>query len=77
MHSGGAAGAVGLSAVLIPFIGGLWSMGQLVPSDVAAAGVFLVGPWAVGVLLRHARVSQLSVPDRTGRRKSGSGRGHV
>lgn len=48
---------VGLSVVLVPFIGGLASMGQLVPSDVAAAGVFLVGPWAVGVLLRERSAS--------------------
>ncbi len=43
---------VGLAVVVVPFLAGLASEG-LVPSDVAAAVVFLVGPWAVGALLRQ------------------------
>ena len=43
---------VGLAVVVVPFLAGLATEG-LVPSDVAAAGVFLVGPWGVGVLLRE------------------------
>jgi signal transduction histidine kinase len=43
---------VGLAVVVVPFIVGLASEG-LVPSDVAAAVVFLVGPWAVGAVLRQ------------------------
>jgi signal transduction histidine kinase len=42
----------GLGVVLVPFLGAMISHG-LVPSDVAAALVFLVGPWAVGSLLRQ------------------------
>ena len=43
---------VGLAVVVVPFLAGLASEG-LVPSDVAAAVVFLVGPWAVGSVLRQ------------------------
>ena len=43
---------VGLAVVLVPFVAGLASEG-LVPSDVAAAVVFLVGPWAVGAVMRQ------------------------
>jgi len=43
---------VGLAAVLVPFIGAMAAMG-LVPSDLAAALVFLVGPWAVGSMVRR------------------------
>ncbi len=43
---------VGLGAVLVPFLAGLAMVG-LVPSDVAAAIVFVVGPWAVGSVLRQ------------------------
>lgn len=38
---------LGLAVVLVPFLVAL-SLEGLVPSDVAAAIVFLVGPWAVG-----------------------------
>ena len=38
---------LGLGLVLIPFVGGMVMEG-LVPSDLAAAMVFIVGPWAVG-----------------------------
>jgi signal transduction histidine kinase len=43
---------LGLAAVLVPFMAGMVSQG-LVPSDVAAAVVVLVGPWAVGTVLRQ------------------------
>jgi signal transduction histidine kinase len=42
---------VGLAVVLIPFVANIAS-GDLVPSDIAAAMVFLAGPWAVGVQSR-------------------------
>jgi signal transduction histidine kinase len=42
---------LGLVLVLVPFLGNI-ARGALVPSDVAAALVFLVGPWAVGVQSR-------------------------
>jgi signal transduction histidine kinase len=43
---------VGLAAVLVPFMAAMVRAG-LVPSDIAAALVFLVGPWAVGTLVRQ------------------------
>jgi signal transduction histidine kinase len=43
---------VGLAAVLVPFMAAMIRAG-LVPSDIAAALVFLVGPWAVGALVRQ------------------------
>ncbi len=43
---------VGLAVVLVPYLAGLAQEG-LLPSDVAAAVVFLVGPWTVGTLLRQ------------------------
>jgi signal transduction histidine kinase len=43
---------VGLAAVLVPFMAAMIRAG-LVPSDIAAAMVFLVGPWAVGTLVRQ------------------------
>ncbi len=43
---------VGLAIVVVPFVAALASEG-LQPSDLAAALVFLVGPWAVGTLLRQ------------------------
>jgi signal transduction histidine kinase len=43
---------VGLAIVVVPFVAVLASEG-LQPSDLAAALVFLVGPWAVGTLLRQ------------------------
>ena len=46
---------VGLGLVLVPFLAGLAAQG-LEPSDVAAALVFLVGPWAVGGLLRRRTI---------------------
>lgn len=42
---------VGLSVVLVPFMAAMINAG-LVPSDVAAAAVFLVGPWTVGSVMR-------------------------
>jgi signal transduction histidine kinase len=42
----------GLGVVLVPFMAAMIQAG-LVPSDVAAALVFLVGPWMVGSLLRQ------------------------
>jgi len=43
---------VGLAVILLPFVGGMALRG-LVPSDVAAALVFLVGPWSVGTAVRQ------------------------
>ena len=43
---------LGLGLVFIPFVGGM-VMGGLVPSDIAAAMVFIVGPWAVGSAFRQ------------------------
>jgi signal transduction histidine kinase len=43
---------VGLAVVLVPFMAAMITAG-LVPSDVAAAVVFLVGPWGVGSVLRQ------------------------
>lgn len=43
---------IGLTVVLVPFVGAMAVEG-LEPSDLAAAMVFLVGPWGVGVLLRQ------------------------
>jgi signal transduction histidine kinase len=43
---------LGLGVVFIPFLGGM-VMGGLVPSDLAAAMVFIVGPWAVGSAFRQ------------------------
>jgi signal transduction histidine kinase len=43
---------VGLAAVLVPFLAGMVLEG-LEPSDVGAAVVFLVGPWAVGTAVRE------------------------
>jgi signal transduction histidine kinase len=42
---------LGLALVVVPFLGNLARAG-VVPSDIAAAVVFLVGPWAVGVQSR-------------------------
>jgi len=38
---------VGIALVLVPFLGNI-ARGGILPSDLAAAVVFLVGPWAVG-----------------------------
>jgi signal transduction histidine kinase len=43
---------VGLAIVLVPFVAAMVTAG-LVPSDIAAALVFIVGPWAVGSLFRQ------------------------
>lgn len=43
---------LGLGVVLVPFVG-LLAMEDLEPSDLAAALVFLVGPWVVGSTLRQ------------------------
>jgi len=43
---------IGLGIVLVPFLVAMVSAG-LVPSDIAAALVFIVGPWAVGALFRQ------------------------
>ena len=46
---------VGLAVLVVPFVGASISEG-LEPSDLAAALVFLVGPWAVGSMLRQRTV---------------------
>jgi signal transduction histidine kinase len=43
---------VGLGVILVPFVAGT-AMGGLVPSDIAAAMVFLLGPWSVGTAVRQ------------------------
>ena len=64
---------LGLGVILVPFVGGM-AMRGLVPSDVAAALVFLVGPWSVGVAVRErtaraaeaiARADRLVAEERT------------
>jgi signal transduction histidine kinase len=57
---------VGLAVVVVPFLAGLASEG-LVPSDVAAALVFLVGPWVVGTLLRQRSASAHEAVSRAAR----------
>jgi signal transduction histidine kinase len=47
----------GLVVVLTPFVGGLFLMNGFLPSDAAAAVVFIAGPWAVGVGLRRRTAS--------------------
>ena len=45
---------VGLAVVLLPFVGAMAVQARgLVPSDLAAALVFLVGPWFVGAAMRQ------------------------
>ncbi len=46
---------VGLAILLVPFMAGMVAEG-LEPSDVAAALVFLVGPWVVGTALRQRTI---------------------
>ena len=46
---------VGLAVIVVPFVAASISEG-LEPSDLAAALVFLVGPWAVGSMLRQRTV---------------------
>lgn len=46
---------LGLAVVLVPFLGVL-SLEGLEPSDIAAALVFLVGSWAVGVAMRQRTI---------------------
>lgn len=43
---------LGLAVIVVPFLGALTLEG-LEPSDIAAALVFLVGPWTVGVAMRQ------------------------
>ena len=43
---------VGLLVILVPFMGAMVASG-LEPSDVAAAMVFIVGPWTVGIVVRQ------------------------
>jgi signal transduction histidine kinase len=43
----------GLVVVMTPFLGTLFFENGFLPSDVAAAVVFIVGPWAVGAGLRR------------------------
>jgi len=57
---------VGLAVVTVPFLAGL-TMEGLEPSDVAAAIVFLVGPWAVGVVLRQRSTRAAEAVERAAR----------
>jgi hypothetical protein len=58
---------LGLAAVTIPFFAGIANAGRLVPSDVAAAVVFLVGPWVVGSAMRQRSASTLEALSRAER----------
>ena len=54
----------GLVVVLTPFLGTLFFQNGFLPSDVAAAVVFIVGPWAVGVgLRRRTSLAQAAVEE--------------
>jgi two-component sensor histidine kinase len=62
---------VGLAIVLVPFLAAMVTAG-LVPSDVAAALVFIVGPWSVGSLFRQrsayaAEAADLAAVEATAR----------
>lgn len=57
---------VGLAVMLVPFMAAAITAG-LVPSDIAAAGVFLVGPWAVGSVYRARSVRAREAIDRAER----------
>jgi len=54
---------IGLALVAVPFLTAL-SLEGLVPSDVAAALVFLGGPWAVGVAVRERTARTTEALDR-------------
>ena len=43
---------LGLAVLVVPFVGAL-ALEGLEPSDLAAAMVFLVGPWSIGVAMRQ------------------------
>src|SRR5688572_3519121 len=43
---------LGLAVLVVPFLGAL-ALEGLEPSDLAAALVFLVGPWSIGVAMRQ------------------------
>ena len=58
--------AVGLAAVAVPFVAGLATAGFL-PSDVAAALVFVLGPWAVGTLARRRTAAAAAAVARADR----------
>ena len=58
---------LGLAAALVPFFAGMMAQGRLVPSDVAAAAVFLVGPWAVGSAMRQRSASAEEAVSRAAR----------
>ena len=60
---------LGLGAVVLPFMGAMVAKG-LVPSDVAAALVFLVGPWGVGSLLRQRSAHAAEALSRADRLES-------
>ncbi len=56
----------GLALVAVPFLAAMVREG-LVPSDVAAALVFLAGPWAVGVTMRRRSVRTAEAVERSAR----------
>ncbi len=56
----------GLAVVLVPFLVGL-SLQGLVPSDVGAAFVFVVGPWTVGTTVRRRLQHTQEALDRADR----------
>jgi len=57
---------IGLALVAVPFLVAL-ALEGLEPSDVAAALVFLGGPWSVGVFTRRRAASTDEAIDRTAR----------
>ncbi|QIK75431.1 sensor histidine kinase [Nocardioides piscis] len=57
---------IGLAVVVTPFLGSL-ALEGLEPSDVAAALVFLVGPWTVGVAMRRRAARATEAEERAHR----------
>jgi signal transduction histidine kinase len=57
---------LGLAVVLVPFLAGM-AMEGLEPSDVAAAFVFLVGPWTVGSVVQQRAIRTAEAVERADR----------
>lgn len=66
---------VGLAVIVVPFVGAL-ALEGLEPSDLAAALVFLVGPWTVGAAMRQ-RTLRTSHAEATARRLEQEREEHV
>lgn len=57
---------LGLAVIVVPFVGAL-AVEDLEPSDLAAALVFLVGPWTVGTVVRQRALLTAEAQDRARR----------